>query len=74
MAKEKVTILHRPDWHPSLNEFLGQIVGQRGYVTEVGTIHLLGPIHENPDFDKSKTSSEIKGPTMLLSADSSMGL
>lgn len=73
MAEEKVIIYHRPDWHPSLNEILGDIIGQSAYVTEMGTIHLLGPVHENPDFSKTKGSSGINGPTLVLTAESSSG-
>jgi len=73
MAEEKVIIYHRPDWHPSLNEIMGDITGEAGYITEVGTVHLLGPIHENPDFPKTKGSSGINGPTLLLTAKSSLG-
>jgi len=73
MGKEQVTIYHRPDWHPNLNEILGHIVGEKGYITEVGTVRLLGPLHENPDFDKSKKESTISGPTLLLTAESSLG-
>jgi len=73
MAEEKVIIYHRPDWHPSLNGIMGDIIGEAAYVTEVGTIRLIGPIHENPDFPKTKNSSSISGPTMILSAKSSLG-
>ena len=74
MAEEKVVIYHRPDWHPSLNELLGDFIGEAAYITEVGTVRLLGPIHEDPDFPKTKSSSNINGPTLLLSAQSSLGL
>jgi len=73
MAEEKAIIYHRPDWHPALNEILGDITGQSAYVTDVGTIHLLGPVHENPDYPKTKGSSGINGVTMVLTAESSLG-
>ncbi len=72
MADKKVIPYHRPDWHPSLNEILGSIIGQAGYVTTFGTIRLLGPVHEDPDFPKTKSSSTINGPTLLLSAESTI--
>jgi hypothetical protein len=74
MSEEKVIVYHRPDWHPSLNEIIGDFVGEAAYVTEMGTIRLLGPIHEDPDFPKTKSSSRINGPTLLLTAQSSLGL
>ena len=74
MAEQKAIIYHRPDWHPSLNEILGDFIGEAAYITEVGTVRLLGPVHENPDFPKTKSSSNINGPTLLLTAQSSLGL
>ena len=74
MAEEKAIPYHRPDWHPSLNEILGDFIGQVAYITEMGTVRLLGPLHENPDFPKTKSSSKINGPTLLLTAQSSLGL
>ena len=73
MAQEKAVIYHRPDWHPSLNEVHGNIEGQIAYITEMGTVHLLGPVHENPDIPKTASSSSINGPTLLLSAKSALG-
>lgn len=73
MAEEKVIIYHRPDWHPNLNEILGDFVGEAAYITAVGTVKLLGPVHENPDYPKTKGSSEISGATTVLSAQSSLG-
>lgn len=64
----KIQIFHRPDWHPNLSPFLGDLKGQHGYVTDVGTIHLLGPMHEDPEISKFETESEIAGPTIMLSA------
>lgn len=74
MAEKKTIPYHRPDWHPSLNELMGDFIGEAAYVTEMGTIRLLGPIHEDPDFPKTKSSSNISGPTILLTAQSSLGL
>jgi len=74
MSDKKVAVYHRPDWHPELCQILGDIIGQAGYVTEVGTIKLLGPIHENPDIPETKTMSEINGPTSILTAKSSWGI
>lgn len=70
---DKLDFWHRPDWHPTLTELMGQIVGQQGYVTEHGTIRILGPIHEDPDFPKAKSSSKQSGPTVMLTAKSSLG-
>jgi len=72
-ADKKVVIYHRPDWHPNLSQLMGDIVGESGYITEVGTVRVLGPIFENPAFDKSKSMSEINGATLMLTAKSSLG-
>ena len=74
MAEKKLIIYHRPNWHPWQNEMMGDITGQMAYITDIGTVHLLGPIHEDPDFPKTKSSSSINGPTLLLTAQSSLGL
>jgi len=69
----KVAIYHRPDWHPNLSQIIGDIIGEAGYVTEMGTIQLLGPIFENPGFDKYKSTADIEGATLMLTAKSSLG-
>lgn len=74
MAEKKLIPFHRPDWHPSLNEVLGDFIGEAAYITDVGTVRLLGPVHEDPDFSKTKSSSGINGPTLMLTAKSSLGL
>lgn len=74
MAKsKKVALYHRPDWHPKLMELLGDIIGEKGYVTQFGTISLIGPLYENPNYSKYKSQSDNYGPTMLLTAKSSLG-
>ena len=70
-ADKKLIVYHRPNWPPALNNIYGDIVGQVGYITDVGTVHLLGPGDENPDIPKTTASSNINGPTLLLSASSS---
>lgn len=72
-SDNKVAIYHRPDWHPNLSQVIGDIIGEAGYVTEMGTIKVLGPIFNNPNFDKYKSKSEINGPTIVLTAKSSLG-
>jgi len=37
----------------------------------MGTVHLLGVVHENPDLAKSEGSSDEKGPTVMLRSDAS---
>ena len=66
--KSKVTVWHRPDWHPSLSTLLGNIEGTYGYVTEVGTIKLLGPYYDNPDVSKYSSESKTKGPITSVNA------
>jgi hypothetical protein len=65
----KREVEHRPDWHPELSPLLGEINGAYGYVTAAGTIRLLGPLYEDPEISKNKTSSEIIGPLLMLSAN-----
>jgi len=70
---DKVEVYHRPDWHPELSSIYGDIIGAEGYVTEVGTIKILGKIFEHPDIPKSKTETEIRGATRVLTAESALG-
>ena len=74
MSDKKVAIYHRPDWHPELCQILGDFIGQAGYITDVGTVRLLGPVYEDPDIPITKSSSEITGPTQILTAKSSWGI
>ncbi|MDD3412427.1 MAG: hypothetical protein PHY47_00340 [Lachnospiraceae bacterium] len=76
MANEnsKVEVWFRPNWHPALNNLLGKINGQYAYITSVGTIELLGPLHEDPDISKFANESETRGPTVSLSAIAGLGL
>lgn len=74
MAEEStVQVLHKPNWHPNLTPLLGDIEGQEGYVTEFGTIELLGPAQRNPEISRYRYESDINGPTLALSAQSSLG-
>jgi len=72
---EKVIPLHRPDWPIALNQILSKadIVNQIGYITEFNTVKLLNTLHEETDIPKTAYSSEISGPTLILSAKSSLG-
>ena len=58
VEKFKTKVFHRPDWHPILSSLLGDIRGSYGYVTEIGTIALLGPNPQSTTFvpeEKTKT-------------------
>ena len=72
-VEKRVIKQHIPDWHPSLSALLGDIVGEKGYITEAGTVRLLGEVSRTPDIPESKTSSTINGPTIIFSAQSSLG-
>ena len=77
MADEKdskLEVWFRPDWHPNLNSILGQIKTSYGYVTEQGTIRLLGPYHEDPNISKFASVSKIDGPTTSLSGNAGSGI
>lgn len=78
MEKEKestkLDVWYRPDWHPSLNGIFGDLKNQYGYVSEVGTIRLLGPIAKEISFSRFKENSEIEGPVTSISAVPSLGI
>jgi hypothetical protein len=77
MAKgeNKAQVMHRPNWHPSISTLIGEqnIVDSYAYVTEYGTIHLLGPLYQSPNIPKLSQESNINGPTTILSAESALG-
>lgn len=75
MAQETtIQVFHKPNWHPALSPLLGEIVNQEGYVTEYGTIELIGLTQSNPSISKYQYESDINGPTLILTAQSSLGL
>jgi len=67
-----VEILFTPDWHPNLSCFLGDLKDEIGYVTEYGTIHLLGK--KNPEVSKYQVESKTNGATKSITANKTMGL
>lgn len=67
-----VEILFTPDWHHSLSVLLGDLKGEIGYITEFGTVHLLGK--KNPEISKYQTESRTDGPTKSITANKSLGL
>lgn len=74
-GENKVQVRHRPDWHPSISTLIGRqnIEDSYGYVTEYGTIHLLGPLYQTPNIPKYAQGSKINSPTLILSAESALG-
>lgn len=70
----KLEIWFRPDWHPALNNILGVINGSHAYITDVGTVTLIGPYHEDPSISKFAYESETRGPTACISAMASLGM
>ena len=75
MAQETTRqVFHKPNWHQSLSPLMGEIAGQEGYVTEYGTIELIGLTQSNPTVSKYQYESDINGPTLILTAQSSLGL
>ena len=58
----------RPNWHPKLQQVLGNIVGAYGYITPFGTVELLGPLWEDPRILKDQVKPEQKAPTIIFSA------
>lgn len=67
-----VEILFTPDWHHSLSAFLGDLKGEIGYITEHGTVHLLGK--KNPELSKYASESKINGPTKSITANKTLGI
>lgn len=65
-------VLFTPDWHYSLSPFLGDLKGEIGYITEYGTVHLLGK--KNPDVSQYQTKSKTNGPTKSITANKSSGV
>lgn len=55
-----------PDWHHKFSRFLGDLKGEIGYVTEFGTVHLIGKRHV--DISKDETESRTDGPTKCITA------
>ena len=73
MTKKKETeILYRPNWHPALSPIFGDIKHQYGYVTDAGTIELLGPLYDDPELSKYSMESSISGPVMSVNARGSI--
>jgi hypothetical protein len=75
MSDEKITnveVLLTPDWHYNLSAFLGDLKGEIGYITEYGTVHLLGK--KNPDLSAFSSESKINGPTRSITANKTLGL
>lgn len=71
-AENGIEIFHKPDWPTSLTPLLGNIVGLQGYVTEQGTIRLIGTDLKQPSQgSKYEFESDIDSPTAMLSAESS---
>jgi hypothetical protein len=70
--KKEIEALFRPNWHPSLSPLLGDIKYQLGYITEVGTVELIGPLYDNAEISKYSAESEIKGPVMSINATGSI--
>ena len=74
-GENKAQVMHRPDWHPAMSSTIGRqnIIDSYAYVTEYGTIHLLGPLYQSPNIPKYAQGSKINSPTLLLSAESALG-
>jgi hypothetical protein len=75
MSQEKISnveVLFTPDWHYSLSAFLGDLKGEIGYITEYGTVHLLGL--KDPDLSKFASESKTAGPTRSITANKTLGL
>lgn len=61
-----------PDWHPELSCLLGDIRGEVGYITDYGTIHLLGK--RKPEISEFKYKSNTDGATTSITACKTGGI
>lgn len=69
MAVTKIDIYHKPNWPPALSALYGDIKGDYGYVTEIGTIEYLGPdTRKDADVSKFLTETDWKGPVVSITA------
>ena len=69
---KNVEILFTPDWHPNLSPLMGDFVGEVGYITEVGTVRLIGK--QKIELTKYQVESNINGPVKSITAEKSMGI
>lgn len=71
LKTSKLEVWYRPDWPSALNSILGKFENWYAYVTDVGTIHLLGPeLYEDPETSSFSSKSEIRGVTVAVAATS----
>ena len=71
-VEDGVQVFHKPDWHKSLTPLMGNIVGQQGYVTDQGTIRILGDdLKQVVAQSRYEFESEDNSPTLMFSAESS---
>ena len=66
-----VEVMFTPDWHPSLSPILGDFKGEIGYITEYGTVHLIGK--KDTEITKNQISSRTDGATKSITATKSAG-
>lgn len=61
-----VETLFTPNWHYRLSRFLGDLKGEIGYITDFGTVELIGK--RQLDISKDETESKTDGPTKCITA------
>lgn len=67
-----VDILFTPDWHPNLSPLLGDLIGEYGYITEVGTVKVIGK--PKVEITKYQSETKINGPVKSITAEKSLGI
>lgn len=71
-VENSVQVFHKPDWHKSQTPLMGEIVGQVGYVTDQGTIKIIGDsLKEVVSNSRYDFESDDNSPTLMFSAQSS---
>lgn len=68
---KNVDILFTPDWHPNLSPLMGDLIGEYGYITEVGTVNVIGK--PKVEITKYQQETKVNGPLICLSAQKSLG-
>jgi len=64
-------VFFTPDWHWELSSLLGDLTGEFAYITDMGTVRLLGK--KNPDLSEYQIKTKTNGPTKSITAKKPFG-
>jgi hypothetical protein len=65
-------VMYTPDWPASMSTILGDLKGEIGYITEYGTVHLIGK--RDIEVSKNQIESKTDGPTTCITACKSVSV